>query len=598
DITCSYLTNGTITVNASGEGGNLHYQLTGTVTDDNTDGQFTGLPAGTYNVEVTDLDGCPSSDIASDIVIGSPPPITIDLDENKSVTCYDGADGSLSITPGGGTPSGSGTGYEYSWSGPDGYTSPDEDITNLKAGEYTVVVTDNNGCAESAGPFTVTQPPEITVSDVIVTDVDCNGGSDGAISINPGGGTPPYTFEWTGQVSGTASTDEDPSGLVADTYDLTITDDAGCPKPFNAIAVVSEPDPIAVTVTLVNPVRCFGESNGSAEIDVTGGTPPYDFDWTATSSPYSSVQKDPTGMPADTYSLKITDGKGCIQNFPDILVITEPDDITAVLDGSTDVSCFGGADGSAQVTVSNGTPGYSYLWTGTGTGHTSTDEDPDDLIKDTYDLEITDAKGCPKTFPAIVTIDQPTEISVTESITPIDCFGENTGAIDITPSGGTAPYTFSWSGPDSFTSEDEDLSGIYAGNYTLIITDSQGCDQIFNYTVNENSSITGAFDITDLTCFEEGDGAIDVTLGGGTPPYSYSWTGDNGYSNNTDLNISGLDAGNYTLTVTDALDCEQEFPTQTVTEPDPLSASFIPSNANCFGSDDGSINVTVTGGTP
>ncbi|MCA1746782.1 MAG: SprB repeat-containing protein, partial [Bacteroidales bacterium] len=370
----------------------------------------------------------------------------------------------------------------------------------------------------------VGQPSEITVSDVTVTDVNCNGESNGAISITPGGGTPPYTFEWSGQVSGTASTDENPSGLSADTYSLTITDNAGCSKIFDDIAVVSEPDPIVATITLINHVRCFGESNGSAEIDVTGGTAPYDFVWTAASGPYSSAQEDPTEMPADTYSLEITDGNGCIQNFPGILVITEPDDITANLDGFTDVSCFGGADGSAQVTVSNGTPGYTYLWTGTGTGHTSTVEDPTDLIEDTYDLEITDANSCTKDFNAIVTIDQPTEISVTtESITDIDCFGENTGAIDITTSGGTAPYTFSWSSPDGFTSEDEDISKLYAGDYTVIVTDNNGCTKMLGpITVGQPSEITVSdVTVTDVNCNGESNGAISITPGGGTPPYTF-----------------------------------------------------------------------------
>jgi gliding motility-associated-like protein len=607
DQTCSYLVNGTITVNATGEGGNLHYQLTdqltGTVTDDNTDGQFTDLSEGTYRVDVTDLDGCPSSDNFPDIVIGSPAPITINLDNNIPVTCYNGNNGAIEITPGGGTPSGSGTGYTYSWTGPNGYTASTEDISNLRAGEYTVTVTDENGCYEPAGPFTVLQPSEITASNVTVIDVDCNGESDGAISFDPGGGTPPYSFAWSGQVSGSTSTDEDPSGLVADTYDLTITDDApGCSKTFTGIAVVSEPDPIAVTVASINHVRCFGESNGSAEIDVTGGTPPHDFEWTAASGPYSSDEKDPTGMPADTYTLTIVDGNGCPpQTFTNILTITEPDDIIITLDGWTDVSCSGGADGSAQVTVSNGTPGYSYLWTGTGTGHTSMDEDPVDLIKDTYDLDITDANGCPKKSSGIVTIDQPTEISVTESITHIECYGKNTGAIEITPSGGIAPYSFSWSGPDGYTANTEDISNLRAGDYTVTVTDENECNVSPDpFTVGQASEITvPSPTITHVECNGGSNGAISITPAGGTPPYTYEWSGQTSGPVAGDENISGLSADTYSLTITDDAGCFKLFEDiAVVSEPDPLSASFIPTDARCYGYDDGKINVNVTGGTP
>jgi gliding motility-associated-like protein len=600
-IKCATDSDGAITIEATGEDDNLLYDLSGPVNETNTTGFFSPLPAGTYDVIVRH-ETCPSMDAVSGLNITIPPDLTISQDDISDVTCYDGNDGAIEITPGGGTPSGSGTGYTYSWTGPDGYTSNNEDISNLRAGDYTVTVTDNNGCEQTLGPVTVIQPSEITVSDVLTTDVNCNGESNGAISITPAGGTSPYTYTWTGLVSGPVSTDQNPSGLAADTYTLTITDNTLCSKTFPGIAVITEPDLIEATVAAINNVKCFGGSDGSAEINVTGGTPPFNFDWTAASGPYSSVQEDPTGMPADTYTLNITDGNGCQQNFPDILVITQPNDITAALDGSTDVSCFGGADGSAQVTVNNGTPGYSYLWIGTGTGHTSTVEDPNDLIKDTYNLQVTDANSCPKTFNAIATIDQPAEIAVTtESITDIDCFGENTGAIDITTSGGTAPYTFSWSGPDGFSSEEEDISSLYAGNYTLTITDNQGCN-----IINGPISVVQAPDITvsdiiitDANCNGESNGAISITPGGGTPPYAYSWTGLVSGPVSTDQNPSGLAADTYTLTITDNLLCSKTFPgIAVVTQPDPLSATFIPTDALCYGSDDGKINVTVNGGTP
>ncbi|MEX0982681.1 MAG: gliding motility-associated C-terminal domain-containing protein [Bacteroidales bacterium] len=598
DQTCSYLSNGTITVNATGEGGNLHYQLTGTVTDDNTDGLFTGLPEGTYNVEVTDSDGCPSSDNVSNIVISSPPPLTITLDSNTPATCHGGSDGSLEITPGGGTPSGTGTGYTYNWTGPDGYTSNDEDISGLQAGDYDVTVTDANGCDISLGPITVDQPNEIAVPTVSSTNVTCNGGSNGSATITVNGDFPPFSFSWIGQGTGTTRSDQNPSNLIADTYDLTVTDQPGCSNFFEGIVTITEPDPLTVAVENVTDVSCFGGSNGSTDITTSGGTAPYTFSWSGPGS-YTSTEEDPTGMPPGTYSVEITDVNGCSENFSELIVITEPDDITAVLDESTDVSCFGGKDGSAQVTVSNGTPGYTYLWTGDITGHTSTEEDPANLIADTYHLQITDANTCAKPFNNIVTINQPDEITASISIVNVDCNGESTGEITVTPSGGTAPYTYVWTGPNGYSATDQNITGLGAGSYDLTITDALGCTKDFNNNiVSENPSITATFIVSDISCNGESDGAISVTVGGGVPPYSFSWSGDNGYSNDSEEDISGLDAGNYTLTVTDALGCIQEFPAQPITDPAPLSASFIPSDVNCFGSDDGAINITVTGGTP
>lgn len=597
DIQCAPVNDGTIIVTATGEDGNLIYELTGPLNETNTTGFFSSLPTGTYDVSVRHAT-CPSVDAVSGLYVDIPPPLTINMDNISHVGCYEGSDGAIEITPGGGTPSGVGTGYTYNWSGPDGFSSTDEDIYGLQAGDYQVIITDENGCTESLGPVTVNQSTEITLPTVGSTDVLCSGGNDGSATVTVDGGSPPYTFSWSGQVTGNAGTNQNPSNLFADTYTLTVTDNAGCVKVFPNLVTITEPNPIGITVVSISHVSCFAGSNGSADITASGGNPPYLYSWTSTGS-YNSSQEDPVGMNADTYSLVVTDANGCVQSFPNIVLITQPDDITAVLNGSTDVTCFGGTDGTAQITVSNGTPGYSYVWTGEVTGHTSTSKDPVNLIADSYNLQVTDANTCVKTFNSFVTIDQPDNITTTITTVDVNCSGENTGEINITPAGGTVPYTFSWTGPNGFSSTNEDLTGLEAGSYNLTISDAQGCIKEFNnIIVTENTSITSIFVISHLSCNGAGDGAINASVAGGTPPYSFSWSGDNGYSNNVDKDISNLEAGNYTLTVTDALGCVEVFSAQEVTEPEPLSASFIPSDANCFESDDGAINVTVTGGTP
>lgn len=598
DLDCFGVNNGTIKITASGEDNNLIYSINGPVNPpDNGTGIFGSLPAGTYDVLVRHAT-CSSTDSHLGEVISTPPALTVTLDDQGDATCFEGNDGYIEITPGGGTPSGVGTGYTYSWTGPDGYTSTDEDIYALETGDYNVVVTDDNGCTIPFGPIFVAEATEIILPTTTSTDVTCNGGNDGTATITVSGGTGPYTFLWSGQGTAHTSTDQNPINLIADTYNLTVTDAVGCIQPFIGVVTIDEPLDISASVVDIIDVSCFGGSDGSADVTISGGTLPYSFSWTAASGPYISGQEDPSGMPADTYSLEVTDGNGCIQNFPGLVTVNEPDDITAVLDGFSDVTCFGGNDGSAQVTVLDGTPGYSYLWTGDLTAHTSIDEDPADLIKDTYDLEVTDANGCVKEFDDIVIIDQPDDITTPISVTDVDCNGGTTGEINIDPIGGTGPYNFSWTGPNGFTSPLEDITGLEAGTYDLTITDAAGCTKDFlGIDVIENTSITASFDLTNLTCNSAGDGAIDVTVGGGVPGYNFAWSGDNGYTNFVDEDIFGLDAANYTLTVTDALGCVQPFSPQSITEPDPLSGTFSQTDATCFQSDDGTINVTAAGGT-
>ncbi|MFZ5941963.1 MAG: SprB repeat-containing protein, partial [Bacteroidota bacterium] len=393
DITCNGAGNGSITVTATGEDNNLKYDLTGPVNITNGTGIFSGLPGGDYTVTVSSYNGCPSNDVESPLTITDPNTVSISVDNITDVGCFEGSDGTISITPSGGTPSGVGTGYTYAWTGPNGFTSTSEDLTGLETGNYSVTVADVNGCSSNAGPLFVDQAPEIAVVLTGSSDISCPGGNDGTASITPSGGTPGYTYLWSGQGTGFTSASKDPVNLVADTYDLTITDSNGCSKTFTSIVTLTEPAVITATVNTVNDVSCPGGNDGSVLITAGGGTPGYTFAWTGNTSGYSSAAEDPVNMPADTYDLTITDSQGCPAFFNDLTTVSEPPVISVTLDGSSDVSCNGGNDGSAQITLAGGTPGYTYLWTGDVTAFTSTAQDPSNLIADTYDLTITDSNG-------------------------------------------------------------------------------------------------------------------------------------------------------------------------------------------------------------
>ncbi len=600
DITCNGVNDGTITVTAIGDGGNYIYDLNGPVIQSNENGFFSGLPQGDYTVTVSDKDGCPSTDVTPVLTINNPSPVSIAVDNITDVLCYGDLTGSITITPSGGTPGGVGTGYTYAWSGPGSFSSSAEDIINLEAGDYFVTAFDGNMCSGNAGPITINQSPEITVTLNNSTDVSCYGGNDGTAEITAGGGAGGYSFSWEGQSYGAISTDEDPVNLVADTYNLIVVDGDACSKTFISIVTIDEPAPFAILVDGTTNVSCFGGSDGDANVTPSGGTPPYTLFWTGAISGYSFSGEDPVNMPADDYSVTITDSRGCNQLFNSLLTITEPPLLTMVLDGFAPVSCYAGNDGSANITISGGTAPYNTSWTGDGTGYLSSSEDPTDLIADTYDLIITDNNGCILNANDLVTILQPTQLMVTvDDITHVNCNGEATGEIEISPTGGTPGYNYLWSGPNGFSASTRDISSLEAGDYSLTITDANGCSRDFIdvATVLENTLISASFNLTDITCNGGSDGAIEATVSGGTPNYIYDWTGPFGFTASTE-DISGLIAGDYQLSVTDDLGCLQVMPVQTLIEPSAISVTESHVNIACFGDGDGSIDLTPSGGVP
>lgn len=602
DITCNNANNGTITVTATGESGSHFFDLAGPLSLSNTSGSFSGLPQGDYTVTVRDQGSCTTTDVTPTLTISNPSLVSAVLDNITDAGCFGESTGSIAITPTGGTPSGSGTGYTYAWTGPSGYFSASEDILNVEAGDYFVTISDGNGCSSMMGPYTVGQPSQISVLLNASTDALCNGENSGTASITASGGAGGYTYSWIGQVNGLVSTDEDPLDLVADTYDLIVVDANGCSRTFTSFLTINEPQPLNVTVDVVNDVSCNGSSDGSAFITPSGGTPGYIYLWTGAVFGYTSTAEDPSLMPADTYTLSITDLNGCNEVYPNLITVGEPPALVLTLDGSTDVGCFGGNDGSASITVSGGSPPYSFAWVGVVNGPASSEEDPIDLRADTYSVFVIDNKGCFISAINFVTINQPPGLSVVvDLVTDVNCNGGSTGAIDISPVGGTPGYFYSWTGPNGFTASTEDITGLAAGSYSLMISDGNGCigDYSNLATVSENSPIIANFAVTDLSCgnpLPSNDGAIDVTVSGGGTTYTYLWSGPSGFSS-TSEDLIGLLPGAYILEVTDNLGCIMTFPVQNVNAPPTLTASATQVDIDCFGAGNGSIDLTVVGGT-
>ncbi len=444
-VSCFGGSNGTATVVATG--GNTPYSYSWAPYG-GTAATATGLAAGTYSVTVTDAGGCTATATAT---VSQPSSAISGTTVITNIACSGNSTGAINLTPAGGTAP-----YTFNWGG--GITT--EDRTGLAAGTYTVIITDANGCTATVNA-TVTQPTTVVSGTTVVTNISCNGGSNGAINLTPAGGTAPYTFNWGGGI-----TTEDRTGLAAGTYTVIITDANGCTATLNA--TVGQPATAVSGTTVIFNTSCFGGSNGAINLTPAGGTAPYTFNWGG-----GITTEDRTGLPAGTYTVIITDANGCTATVN--ATVGQP---ASAVSGTTvifNTSCFGGSNGAINLTPAGGTAPYTFNWAG---GITT--EDRTGLAAGTYTVIITDAKGCTATVNATVT--QPaTAVSGTTVVTNISCNGGSNGAINLTPAGGTAPYTFNWAG--GITTEDR--TGLAVGTYTVIITDANGCTATVNATVTQ-----------------------------------------------------------------------------------------------------------------
>lgn len=532
-----------------------------------------GLSAGPHELIVYDSHGCQL--FTGTTILEPTHPVTIDYDVTDKLCNGGPNDGQIDITASGGTPN-----YTYAWTGPGGYTSTAQDITGLAPGSYTVTVTDANGCVESA--TIIVGEPYLLGQSAAINHIDCNGNDNGEIQVDVFGGTLPYTYAWS-----SGETSQDIDTITAGSYTLTVTDINGCTS-IQTYNVLEPAAPLSVTATWVD-ILCKDDATGSIDVTTTGGTPGYSYAWSNATSgvvlPY--VTEDVTGLVDGIYTLLVTDANGCKTQLTQ--AITEPAASLSSTPILVDILCFGASTGSIDPVVAGGTPGYTYSWSTGATTPTITN-----VPAGTYDLLVTDANGCTDNYSYTLT-EPASGLTLTLSGTDILCFGESTGVVTTDVGGGTPEYTYLWSN-GAVTANIEDVP---AGNYSVTVTDDNGCTISDNLTLIEPAApLALSTVVTDVDCYGNNTGSIDLTITGGTYPYEQLWSNSASFVMiDTTEDISNQYADSYTVLVTDDNGCTETL-TSTINQPaQPLAITGIVDDANCFGLNDGAIDATVTGGT-
>ncbi len=405
------------------------------------------LPPGDYTVTISDANSCTK---LLDFSFDEPPQITGSFDIEPA--CNGLSDGYIDVDMEGGVGD-----YFYEWS--TGESGSADDISDVPLGTYSVTVTDDTGCTWTSEIYL---PGSTTIEGTFnPSDLLCMGDSSGAVQLTVGGGEAPYSYEWSN-----GATIQNLSALTAGIYALTITDDTGCQ--FYDSIEVAEPAPV-MAVGTIDVVSCFGGSDGLISLSPTGGTGNYFYLWN-TGDTTSSIDSLGVG----TYLATVTDGNNCMGEAS--FVVDQNPILNASLQPIS-IDCNGTATGEILLTPSGGFGMYSYLWND-GSGNQNLTGVP----AGTYSVTITDEVGCTYTQTAAIAENSAIIIDYTSS--DLLCNNEPTGSIALTPSGGAGTFSYTWDMGDTI----DYVEGLYAGTYTVAVTDSLGCTQMQNIVLTETTS--------------------------------------------------------------------------------------------------------------
>jgi gliding motility-associated-like protein len=590
DPSCYGFDNGEITVSVSGGTPLYTFDLNGVIQNN---GLFTDLVAGTYQLNVTDINGCSSDSL---ITITEPTQVVVNLDSLFNLSCFESGDGSVFTTASGGAGN-----YTYFWlkdSNP--LLIQNDELTSISAGVYTIEVADDDFCESVATNFVVTEPDVLEINLITLQDLSCDESNDGLIELSAFGGTTPYSFQWSGLNTSQDALIED---LIIGDYTVDLIDSNLCQTSFTYS--ISQPDTISFT-NIVSIVACNNDSTGSLVVNPSGGTPNFNFSITPDLGVQSSgVSFEVLNLPAQLYTVSALDNNGCL--FEQDIEITESDLIVASFDIFSE-SCNNN-NASFTVNPSGGVGNFSFNWPGFTENSQTLASISGGL---TYSVNVTDDFGCVKTFSEFVPEIQSVSISEVTSANS-SCAQSSNASVQATAFNGSLPYTFNlFLGTTLVTSELADsisvnLENLSDGNYTLSVKDNNDCEFIWISDIELVSpsdislSIDSAKTSFELQCQGDNIGEIFLNISGGTPfngDFYWMFVNDPSFSQQISADsITGLEVGSYDLSVQDANGCFASI-SHNISEPPSLFVESIVTDVACYNDSTGEVSVSISGGTP
>ena len=557
-LACFGDASGSISINMENDPAGFSYAWSDPTLPDTADA--TNLVAGTYSVTVTNTNGCTLTFTEN---IQSPFVVTANIASSTPVACI-GTLGNATAQANGGTGS-----FTYLWND----TAAQTTVTanNLPAGNYDVVITDTNGCSATTSVEITTEIPP-SISATTITDAACEL-ANGVINISASGGTPPYQYDWSHDSNLNAAS---ANNLLADSYAVTITDATGCTTEQTNMVVNNMATP-TLDIASFNNGDCLNPT-GDISVQPNGGTAPFTYSWSHDLSLNSSTANN---LASGNYEATVTDINGCSATVSQsIITFVGSSEIT------NELVCSYGNDGAIAVSLEGNLGDYTYAWSDpslpanpTATG----------LSEGTYTVTVTNANACTLTFTETIQGPPVLQAAINNS-TPVGCTG-TLGSATVNPSGGTAPFTYSWNDASSQTTST--ANNLPVGNYEVLITDSNACTTSTSVEIVEEIPPTISAPIITTALCEEANGSIVISGTGGTAPYQYNWNHD------PTLNAAianNLLADTYAVTITDATGCTAELTNMVVNNiasPTLAVASF--NNTDCL-NPIGDITVQATGG--
>lgn len=569
--TCIGLSNGSISVIATGGTGTITYTLNpgGIV---NITGNFSGLPAGTYTVTASDINSCTGSTV---IIIAPPIAITFPVATATQLLCNGALTGTITVVAAGGA-----GGFSYLLQ-PGGILNNTGIFTGLGAGTYTITALDANNCNNTTS-LTITQPFALVWNNVSMVNPTCNGANNGSINANAGGGVGAITYNLNppgiNNISGIFN------NLVAGTYTVTATDANGC----SITTIVNIIDPALLVVINVNilPPNCVPGNNGEVTVNISGGTAPFNYNLGAGNQPGNIFYNVGQG----TYTVVVTDANNCTAtSIVNVITPNSPLFTNVVVQN---VNCFGGANGNILATATGGNGQITYVMQpGNVTNFTGVFPN---LPAGTYTITATDINNC--NTQTIVTITAPVLIIIDSVIhQDILCNNGNTGSINVYASGGVGALTYTLQ-PGNITNNTGIFTNLAVGNYVITITDANGCFVTTNVNIIQMPIMFWVnVSFVTVSCAGGNTGSIQATVTGGVAPITYTLQPTN--QTNLTGTFTGLAAGLYVVTATDLNGCTTTI-NFNLTQPSPVTiTNTVNTTPSCNPGFDGTITITAVGGT-